>query len=472
MLIVEEDFAVAATAIASATPFNASMPGSRLRELQVSRRSRVTTISDTPRYDLSLAGTPAGSIIADYDVVAVVGYDGAPHRNMFRYATRWGLDASWVRSGFLVGSNFVAPPATVSFRPWLATAVAGGNHVEQTMTSKPGKGGSGSAALSLAVGIPIRQVSTGGDGDLRIQASDNASGANFVAADFDLSAGAVTATSDGGTYTIDGTEIEDLGAGWYLCWALFTCSTEDQIKWRFAAVTPGGSTTMVGDEIYDVGPPVCMLQSATRLSSEYPITSGEGTGPMFQVRLDYSSITGSSTDSGWMHAVARNKLRGFSRYAFVHTYTTNRAEDQIRVELWDPDNALTWIEAGRLIVGRSVDLGSVHAARYALGAEETGGEQEADGGQIYRPQRTVRRRQQIRLQHMTEAQAFDSIHRIQRVQGRSRQILVIGDEDSAKYLQEYMIYGFIDSIEPMPSEVQDSSGNPLWEWSFTIRETP
>ena len=472
MLIVTDDFTQQSSVTTSALPFNSAMPGTQLRVLQMSERARITTISDTPTFDANLEGSPVGSIRLGFNFVAVLGYDGAPSRNMERQAGRFGVDAAWTVAGFLVGTSVEDSPSGFPFRVWVADVAAGVNTVDQLMgTTKPGKGGSGSAALALSTTRIFKQDSGGGDGDMRIIASDVAGGVtNFARADFDLSAGTVSAATVGGTFTAPiAPAIKALGGDWYLCRLNYTTGTEDTLHIRTVAVTPGGSTTMVGDEQFFWGGPVTMLQTAAQTDAEYPLTIHAGTGPMYQVQIDFATIGGSATNSGWFHSSTRNRLHGFSRYSFWHLYSSPRSEDQVRVELWDPNNALTYIEAGRLIVGNAAELnGSIVPLRYALSFEETGDQIEADGGQIFRAQRTVRRGLPIRLRYSTKQEAFDDYAFLQRIQGRSKQVLVIADETDAIYAQDGLVYGYIN----VPSVIPLSGYDGVYEWEFEIVEAP
>ena len=53
----------------------------------------------------------------------------------------------------------------------------------------------------------------------------------------------------------------------------------------------------------------------------------------------------------------------------------------MRINLWDRDNAKTYIESGHLIIGRSTDL-SAKLRTVTLEAEESGGQQESQGGAV------------------------------------------------------------------------------------------
>ena len=469
MLIVVEDFTQDATATTETSPNVASMPGSQLRVLQVSERARITTIADTPYFGASMEGSPLGSINPSYNVVAVIGYDGAPSRNMFRNAHRVMIDAVWTTSGFSAGSsNDSSPTDFPAFRPWDVNIAAGVNTTDQALASKPGKASNffDSAALSLVAGFIVKQ--TANDADLRIIASDVAGGVtNFVRVDFDLSAATAGAATVGGTFTSPtAPSIVALGDSWYLCRIFYLTGTEDTLNVRFQSLTSGGSTTMVGNESWLIGPPVQMLGTVDLSTAEYPITSHDGTGPMFNVRLA-SAAHGEFDDvsAGWQHCATRNRLRDFPRYSFLHEYTALKSEPLVRVELWDPDNTLDRIEAGRLIVGRGATM---ECASFSLSIEESGEQLEADDGSIYRAQKTVRAKASITLHYNEKNLAFDDYNLLQRTLGRSRQLLIVLQEDDTRYLQDGLIYGYLDEI----NEVQLAGRRGGYQWGFDVVQTP
>lgn len=462
MLVVVEDFTRRESVTTDASPIVAAMPGSRLRELQVSRRARITTISDTPYFEADFASSSLG---LGYDVVAVIGYDGAPSRNMLRSAHRPGLDdPPWTRVGMTIGGSVVAPPSGFPFRVRHVAMAAGANRFEQDIATKPGKGGSGSFAMPLSSTLIIKQGAN--DADLRIVVFSGA-GTDFANATFDLSAGTVGSPSTGGSFSGATAAIVALGGGWYLCRLNYTTDTADDLTVRYLAVTPGGSSTLVGNEEWEIGGPTTMLQTADQANAEYPLTNHTGNGPMFQVRVGPAG--GGWVDSGWFHMASRNAFREFPRYGFWHQYADLRPEDQVRVELWDPTNANTYIEAGRLIVGRAASLGGgLECPTVALLAEESGGQIEADGGQIYRPQRTIRRGLSIRLRYNIRAAAFDEYYFLLRTAGRSRQVLVIAEEDETEYMQDGMVYGYINALRPVPI----SGSNGRYELRLDVIEAP
>jgi hypothetical protein len=64
------------------------MPAERLKQYQLSRRWRTTTVANTPYVSALLDGE--GPVASGYDLVALLGYDGAPSRNMLRDALDFG----------------------------------------------------------------------------------------------------------------------------------------------------------------------------------------------------------------------------------------------------------------------------------------------------------------------------------------------------------------------------------------------
>jgi hypothetical protein len=290
-----------------------------------------------------------------------------------------------------------------------------------------------------------------------------------VSAIFNLGSGTVGTTGDTGGFTLDAATIEDVGDGWYRCTMAFTSDDDDSLSLQVALLTGAGSTTIpIGDSLI-LAAPVMLLQSSPTTAYEYPVTNHSGNGPMVQVRIGWDLDTTETTGqrSGWKHAATRNQFRSFSRYSFYHRFTSRRFESDIWLELWDPNNALGYIEAGRLIVGRAEDFEG-NLDTYSNSSEELGGQQEADGGQIYRQQRPIRRRWRASFRCLTERQAFDQIDYIQNTFGRSRQILVIGEPSEASvYQQQHLAYGFIENLSDIPLQ-----RGGYYTWDFDVVQTP
>lgn len=452
MLIVTEDFVQAGGAAVGASSAETEMPGSNLRVLQPSVRWRTATIANTPYVEANLEGNPVGSINLGYDAVAIVGYDGAPSRNLLRDSLLLASSAYWAATNALVSSALVDPPAGLPFRVWQVSSDGGGaSHLEQTI-QKPGKGSdiTGTAAISISVLWIFRQNDDVDDVDLRLIVYSTIS-TQEVQADFDLSAGTASAGSAAGAFTLDAApDVIDLGDGYFACRLQLTTDTADTVTFRAQLLTGAGSTSVpAGDSLFG-GAPVALLQEYDQGVTEYPLTVHTGTGLMWRVRLAYGSIfVGEvvSSRTEWMSAATRNRLRAFDRFSFFHRYPSLHSEDHVRVELWDPSNALGYIEAGRLIVGRALELKGIATAH---GLFEQSGEARADGGQVYRSQGEVTRAVALTMRYEDKATAYDELHLLRRIQGRSRQVLVVADQTDPLYMQEGMVYGYIDDLPPMP----------------------
>ena len=203
MFIVERNFAELATV--SASQAATALPASNLKTLQPSVRWRATTISDTPYVEADLFGG-ASFLDLDYDVVGLIGYDGAPTRNMLRQAQE--LDGSaWTQTGtgtvqLDAGGDHPDSKTMIAWEISKTTSAAS-LHLEQTFT-KPGKGSSGSSVptLPLQFGIFARDNTVGFDINLRVIAYSTIS-TQEVRVDFDLTNGDIDASSASGSWTLD-----------------------------------------------------------------------------------------------------------------------------------------------------------------------------------------------------------------------------------------------------------------------------
>jgi len=189
---------------------------------------------------------------------------------------------------------------------------------------------------------------------------------------------------------------------------------------------------------------------------------------MFRVRLASSDVTGNEVVAArtpWLHAPQNQDLENWTFNHLWYRYPAVRSDGLVRLELYDPNNADAYIQAGRLIIGKALDT----TARVASGGvninfEETGGEVEARGGQIYRARNAKRRVLSVHLQYTTEAEAIGELLRLQRIAGRSQPVFAVLDQTETTYGQEYSIYGFLD-----PGPITHQFVN-LYETTLNIRE--
>lgn len=474
MLIVFNDLVKHSDTTLDASNEATNMPVENLQNLQPSDRWRATTITSTPWVEAQLFGGVTAAEVAAWDTVAFIAYDGADSRNLLRDAHD--MDLLGADNGTWVDTNVFSPTTGLGYLPTgfgspilgisVSANALGAVHVIQTL-EKPGVGGEGPVAMTFRYRAFANQVLTGDDLDLRLRLDSTTGTTGNATVDFDLSAGTTKTPTTGGGFTVDSESIFDFGDGWFLCEMVVTTNAGGtNLVSRVQLTTAAGATSIPANEGLRIAAPSLILSSADSSQSEYPITSHMGTGPMWQVKHG-AGVDPSDNLSGWMHTATRNEMSDWGgRYNFYHQLVAPTADLGVRAEFWDPNNENAYIEAGRWIIGEAVDF-SNDLTNVSLLVEETGGQQEADGGQIYRPQRTIRRRIELEIQYTTRAKAMDELHQMQRLQGRSRQVLVIVNPDESTFLQEYIIYGYIQTLDPMISEGQD-----FWSWRFTILETP
>ena len=469
MLVVTKDFTQDAGTTMTASTEATSMPASNLKELQPSERTRITTITDTPHVQGALDG--GGAVSTGYDVLFVAAYDGAPSRNMLRSALN--LTATeWTYVNVTNTPGIVSPPSALSLAPLdIAATATGVVTIDQTFTV-PGKSspGDGPSNLALRLEIWARQNDVVDDLDLKLFVG-SAIATHDAFAVYNLGSGSVGSSGDTGNYTLDSAAIAgDDDGDWYRCTLNFTTDVADSMTIRLQLLTGAGATSIPITESLLVGAPVMLLQSADSTVAEYPVTSHIGTGPMFRVRYGWDLTTSEHADSptDWEHCASRNFLKGYEdgRYNFYHKITSQLSEYDARVEFWDPHNALGYIEMGRFGIGQSSNL-SPRMTDIELMFEETGGQQEADGGQIYRSQRTVRRGMGMTFRAFTRAEAMDDIAFLMSSRGRSRQVFAVGSPNAWNFKQNTCVYGYLNQLDPIPSPTKT-----IWNWRTTVIETP
>lgn len=459
MYIVPTDMVTDFSSSMSSTTAAADMGADQLKVLQMSRRCRLTSILNTPhvQYD---AGGNYSDFALQYDTVAILGYDGNPTQNLHRNGMRIN---QWTGGTGSVGISFAAPPAELSFPPWEANPVTNLFNLQDTF-QKTGKGASvtGASSETLRSGVFVRQK-TAKDIDLRISAYSTVT-TDQADVDFDLSAGIAGTGNSAGGFTFVGAAIETLSDGWYLCTMDYTTDNADTVTVKYEAIESGSTTVVDG---WTVGLPVTSLASAGLSSTLWPSLQDTGAAVMFRVRLGVFSVTSAeivADRTAWAHAVSTAQNSLGTRFHFVHRYDDIKPHPTVRVELYDPYNSRGYAEMGRMVVGRAVDLTSnVFRGTPQISVDQRVVEQEAQGGQVYISESSIRRVWSVDLVNLTRERALLDIYLMQRQKGRHTPILAVLD-DQDRYRDNTAIYGYVSSVD---SIAQPVNGKYTWRMEIT-----
>lgn len=468
MFIGTKDFTELSSTDVGASASVTSMPAFNLKILQPSAKPwRNTTLTNTPYIYANM--DTGGPVALGYNAVAVVGYKtDAPSRNWFRNALD--LGDGWTLTNCTSAAAETNPPQEIPCAPLELTASStASTRAEQIFNEKPGAGSDlGEVGLALRLEALVKQNGSD-DVDFRLVAYSTAGfGTDGADGIFNLGSGTVTSSNANGNFSGNSASISALSNGWYRCSLDFTCDDDASLSATLQLLDQTGSVTVTSGESLFLAAPVLTLQTSDDTDAEYPVTNHDGTCPMYQVRIGWDLSTTETTEfrSGWKHMASRNVLEGFDKLTFSHSFATPRSEFDVWVEIWDPSNTYDYTQAERLLILQKADL-SEKMVSLTLGIDESGGEQEADGGQIFRPQNFIRRTAEVVFRHATRQQAMDEIYRIQRTRGRSRQVFVSGLLSDERYQHEASFYGFLDTVDPIPSPTKDH-----WHWTMRLRETP
>ena len=121
----------------------------------------------------------------------------------------------------------------------------------------------------------------------------------------------------------------------------------------------------------------------------------------------------------------------------------------LKVELSDPDNTNTYLEAGRLIVAPAWQP-SINA-QYGWSIEQVDESRsvKSRGGQTYVDQRPKFRRLSFTLEHLEADEMFGNAYELERIKGKGGDVLVVIDPEDTKHRHRHSVYGLLAETTPV-----------------------
>ncbi len=136
-----------------------------------------------------------------------------------------------------------------------------------------------------------------------------------------------------------------------------------------------------------------------------------------------------------------------------------------RVDVADLDNPDGYLQAGRLFLSKAWQPSRNRQRGLAIAFEDLSPRERARGGQIYPLALPRRRVLQFTLRFQSEAEMYANAFELDRLRGRSGDVLVIPDPDKSAQIQRQTVYGLQAELVP----IVDPAHN-LFEKAFVIEE--
>jgi hypothetical protein len=121
----------------------------------------------------------------------------------------------------------------------------------------------------------------------------------------------------------------------------------------------------------------------------------------------------------------------------------------VKIELIDPDNASGYLEAGRLIVAPAWQPSINLQYGWSIEQVDQSRSVKSRGGQTYVDQRPKFRRLSFTLEHLGADEMFGNAYELERLKGKSGDVLVIVDPDDTKHRHRHAVYGLLAETTPI-----------------------
>ena len=144
---------------------------------------------------------------------------------------------------------------------------------------------------------------------------------------------------------------------------------------------------------------------------------------------------------------------GLETWAFVHGIRWLSAAAQTfrwwRVDFADLNNPAGYLQAGRLFITKAWQPTRNRRRGLSIAFEDLSPRERARGGQVYPLALPRRRVLQFVLHFLEEQEMFDNAFEIDRLRGRSGDLLVIPDPDKPDQIQRQAVYGLQAELPPI-----------------------
>lgn len=230
-------------------------------------------------------------------------------------------------------------------------------------------------------------------------------------------------------------------------------STADYLEITFTAPVAANMLALNGHNLTSAG--VFRVRGADSLANTTAApsvdTGWQGVWP----------VTGKPSDAYW------------PRYLSALLWSNDALFQYWRIDIADPSVTQTYIEVGRLALGRywqpttNFDLGGT-----PLGRDQRDVQTVTDYGEIFtdRRQRSAARRMSLQISAADKRETLDGIQEIQRLAGMSGDVFVLLDANATTDFHRFSIQGVFTSAQEHQIVPQFSNNDVMFTANFPIRE--
>lgn len=173
----------------------------------------------------------------------------------------------------------------------------------------------------------------------------------------------------------------------------------------------------------------------------------------------------SGYDAMWAATVADENYGALDKNHFIHWMGTLRSFRFWRFDIQDPSSA--YIDIGRLYLSNAwqpstnINFGSPE------GITDPSRKARTASGDISSVDRPKYRTAEFSLSFTSEDEIYDNAFEIERLRGRTKDVLYIQNPNATNHLQRRTIYGTLESLQPITN-----SNFSIFEKSFRVEEIP
>lgn len=200
---------------------------------------------------------------------------------------------------------------------------------------------------------------------------------------------------------------------------------------------------------------------------------------VYRVRLAATlaaTVSAPVVDTGYQSvwpATGKPVAEYWPRRLSVLTWSNNAECLCARVDIADPDPVNTYVEAGRLVLGRywqpttNFDIAGV-----PLGFDQIDIQTRTDYGEIFtdRRQRSAARRMSVQISAADKRETLDGVAEIQRLRGGHGDVIAVLDPNATTDFHRFSMQGVFTAPQEHQIVPQFSGGDVMFSVSFPIRE--
>jgi hypothetical protein len=183
-----------------------------------------------------------------------------------------------------------------------------------------------------------------------------------------------------------------------------------------------------------------------------------------------------SVDTGWQSVwpvTGKPADAYWPRYLSALLWSNDALYQCWRIDFADPSVTLTYLEAGRLALGRywqptiNFDLGGT-----PLGRDQRDVQTVTDYGELFtdRRQRSAARRMSLQISGADKREVLDGIQEIQRLAGMAGDVFVLLDPNATTDFHRHSMQGVFTAQQDHQIVPQFTDAGEMWTVNFPLRE--